>query len=181
MHAPRCASRSFSPRSSTSLIHRPRRESLSPLAPRRRIKERQPLDVELPKTTVGHILPKRWTAPTLATTSIGTTIPQKVPINLSVFIDGHKAAALVDTTTDYSVLSGRHSRRLRRVRTLWDGPQIHTAGGHVRHYTSRQVHRSHRDSSRDLPGEIHRPRGLRERCNPRDGLFMRVRCCHRPR
>lgn len=51
-----------------------------------------------------------------------------VPKNLNVIID---ASALVDTGTDYSVLSGMLSRRLRKVTTLWDGPQIRTAGEHL--------------------------------------------------
>ncbi|KAM7310228.1 solute carrier family 22 member 2-like [Ixodes scapularis] len=51
--------------------------------------------------------------------------------NLNVVIDGHDASALVDTGADYSVLSGRLSRRLRKVMTPWEGPQIRTAGGHL--------------------------------------------------
>ena len=55
----------------------------------------------------------------------------KVSNNLNVIIDGHDVTALVDTGADYSVLSGRLSRRLRKVMTPWDGPQIQTAGGHL--------------------------------------------------
>lgn len=51
--------------------------------------------------------------------------------NLNVVIDGYDATALVDTGADYSVLSGNFSRRLRKVTTLWDGPEIRTAGGHL--------------------------------------------------
>ena len=54
-----------------------------------------------------------------------------MPNNLSVAIDGHDVSALVDTGADYSVLSGKLSRRLRKVTTTWDGPQIRTAGGHL--------------------------------------------------
>ena len=54
-----------------------------------------------------------------------------MPNNLNVVIDGHDASALVDTGADYSVLSGKFSRRLRKVTTPWDGPQIRTAGGHL--------------------------------------------------
>ncbi|KAM7315693.1 hypothetical protein ISCGN_005476, partial [Ixodes scapularis] len=57
--------------------------------------------------------------------------PATVSNNLNVVIDGHDASALVDTGADYSVLSGRLSRRLRKVTTPWDGPQIRTAGGHL--------------------------------------------------
>ncbi|KAM7315468.1 uncharacterized protein ISCGN_005251 [Ixodes scapularis] len=57
--------------------------------------------------------------------------PATVSNNLNVVIDGHDASALVDTGADYSVLSGRLSRRLRKVMTPWDGPQIRTAGGHL--------------------------------------------------
>ncbi|KAM7303297.1 uncharacterized protein ISCGN_013261 [Ixodes scapularis] len=57
--------------------------------------------------------------------------PATVPNNLNVVIDGHDASALVDTGADYSVLSGRLSRCLRKVTTPWDGPQIRTAGGHL--------------------------------------------------
>ncbi|KAM7303115.1 uncharacterized protein ISCGN_018623 [Ixodes scapularis] len=57
--------------------------------------------------------------------------PAAVSNNLNVVIDGHEASALVDTGADYSVLSGRLSRRLRKVTTPWDGPQIRTAGGHL--------------------------------------------------
>ncbi|KAM7292943.1 hypothetical protein ISCGN_026076 [Ixodes scapularis] len=57
--------------------------------------------------------------------------PASVSNNLNVVIDGHDASALVDTGADYSVLSGRLSRRLRKVMTPWDGPQIRTAGGHL--------------------------------------------------
>ncbi|KAM7313892.1 uncharacterized protein ISCGN_003679 [Ixodes scapularis] len=57
--------------------------------------------------------------------------PASVSNNLNVVIDGHDASALVDTGADYSVLSGRLSRRLRKVTTPWDGPQIRTAGGHL--------------------------------------------------
>ncbi|KAM7307971.1 hypothetical protein ISCGN_011606 [Ixodes scapularis] len=58
-------------------------------------------------------------------------VPASVSNNLNVIIDGHDASALVDTGADYSVLSGRLSRRLRKVMTPWDGPQIRTAGGHL--------------------------------------------------
>ncbi|KAM7285659.1 uncharacterized protein ISCGN_032546 [Ixodes scapularis] len=57
--------------------------------------------------------------------------PATVSNNLNVVIDGHDASALVDTGADYSVLSGRLSRRLRKVMTPWEGPQIRTAGGHL--------------------------------------------------
>ncbi|KAM7300507.1 uncharacterized protein ISCGN_016119 [Ixodes scapularis] len=60
-----------------------------------------------------------------------TDAPATVSNNLNVVIDGHDASALVDTGADYSVLSGRLSRRLRKVTTPWDGPQIRTAGGHL--------------------------------------------------
>lgn len=40
-------------------------------------------------------------------------------------------AALVDTGADYSVVSGRFVNRLKKVKTMWDGPQIRTAGGHL--------------------------------------------------
>ncbi|KAM7307598.1 hypothetical protein ISCGN_011234 [Ixodes scapularis] len=58
-----------------------------------------------------------------------TDAPATVSNNLNVVIDGLDASALVDTGADYSVLSGRLSRRLRKVTTPWDGPQIRTAGG----------------------------------------------------
>ncbi|KAG0420768.1 hypothetical protein HPB47_003306, partial [Ixodes persulcatus] len=40
---------------------------------------RQPLEMQMPKTTAGNILDERRRAPTLAATSIGTTIPQRCP------------------------------------------------------------------------------------------------------
>ncbi|KAM7313436.1 hypothetical protein ISCGN_003301 [Ixodes scapularis] len=57
--------------------------------------------------------------------------PASVSNNLNVVIDGLDASALVDTGADYSVLSGRLFRRLRKVMTPWDGLQIRTAGGHL--------------------------------------------------
>ncbi|KAM7303820.1 uncharacterized protein ISCGN_013745 [Ixodes scapularis] len=95
-----------------------------------RIKARQPLEVELPKTTDVKSLQERRSAPTLDATHHNDA-PATVSNNLNVVIDGHDASALVDTGADYSVLSGRLSRRLRKVMTPWDGPQIRTAGGHL--------------------------------------------------
>lgn len=51
--------------------------------------------------------------------------------NLDVVIDGYDVTALVDTGADYSVMSGELCRRLRKVTTQWDGPDIRTAGGHL--------------------------------------------------
>ncbi|KAM7303868.1 retropepsin-like aspartic protease [Ixodes scapularis] len=92
---------------------------------------RQPLEVELPKTTDAKILHERRRAPTRTLPETETTLLQTVSNNLNVVIDGHDASALVDTGADYSVLSGRLSRRLRKVTTPWDGPQIRTAGRHL--------------------------------------------------
>ncbi|KAM7312715.1 uncharacterized protein ISCGN_009620 [Ixodes scapularis] len=64
-------------------------------------------------------------------TPLRTDAPATVSNNLNVVIDGIDASALVDTGADYSVLSGRLSRRLRKVTTPWNGPQIRTAGGHL--------------------------------------------------
>lgn len=54
-----------------------------------------------------------------------------VPNNLSIIIDYRDAKAHVDTGADYSVLSGKLFRHLRKVTTPWDGTQIRTAGGNL--------------------------------------------------
>lgn len=51
--------------------------------------------------------------------------------DLPLVIDGHEVTALVDTGADYSVLSGNLAARLKKVMTVWEGPQIRTAGGHL--------------------------------------------------
>ncbi|KAM7309558.1 retropepsin-like aspartic protease [Ixodes scapularis] len=94
------------------------------------LQARQPLEVELPKTTDAKILHERRRPP-LERYQRPKRRPATVSNNLNVVIDGHDASALVDTGADYSVLSGRLSRRLRKVTTPWDGPQIRTAGGHL--------------------------------------------------
>lgn len=51
--------------------------------------------------------------------------------NLDIIIDGRDVTALVDTGADYSVLSGKLCRNLKKVTTQWDGPDMRTAGGHT--------------------------------------------------
>ncbi|KAM7315025.1 hypothetical protein ISCGN_004808 [Ixodes scapularis] len=72
--------RSPSPRRPASPMHRPRRESLSPLAPRRGNQARQPLEVELPRTTDAKILHERRRAPTRTLPETKTTPLQRCPI-----------------------------------------------------------------------------------------------------
>lgn len=55
----------------------------------------------------------------------------KVTNNLNVVFDGHDASVALVARADYTVLSGKLSRRLRKVMVPWDGPHIRTA---VRHF-----------------------------------------------
>lgn len=50
---------------------------------------------------------------------------------LQVAINGRQVIALIDTGADYSVMSKPFLVQLRKIRTVWDGPQICTAGGHL--------------------------------------------------
>lgn len=55
----------------------------------------------------------------------------KVHNILNVVIDGQDASALLDSSADYSVLSCRHSRHLRKVMMLSGAQESQIVGGHL--------------------------------------------------
>ncbi|XP_075722171.1 uncharacterized protein LOC142765303 [Rhipicephalus microplus] len=55
----------------------------------------------------------------------------RVSLDIPVLVDGLQVSALVDTGADYSIISGRLAKDLRKVITPWNGTRIRTAGGHV--------------------------------------------------
>lgn len=46
-------------------------------------------------------------------------------------IDDCDVIALADTGAEFSVISGNLGKELKKVLTLWSGPHIDTAGGHL--------------------------------------------------
>ncbi|XP_075739305.1 uncharacterized protein LOC142784700 isoform X1 [Rhipicephalus microplus] len=55
----------------------------------------------------------------------------RVSLDIPVLTDGLQVGALVDTGADYSIISGRLAKDLRKVITPWIGTRIRTTGGHV--------------------------------------------------
>lgn len=121
---------SLSPRRHASPLHHSRRNSLSPLSCRENCVQ-QRLEVTLPKTDEAKLEPPRTQESSHSNDTQQNGASVKVSSNLNVIIDGLDATALIDTSADYCVLSGKLFRRLRKVMTRYDGSPIRTAGSHL--------------------------------------------------
>lgn len=51
--------------------------------------------------------------------------------DVQLYIDGFNVVALIDTGADYCVISGSFASMLTKVTTVYDGPHIRTAAGHL--------------------------------------------------
>lgn len=76
-------------------------------------------------------MPKTRTAttnPAYGTTADATNV---ISAGLVVHIDGHQAAALVDTVSHFCIISLQLADRLRKVKMPWHGSNIRAAGGQL--------------------------------------------------